>query len=83
MIEIVEAIAKEEHPGTTQEFFALLDITENNTQLWAAIHTLEKLKVEPETEHKALENIRKAAEGDCTEAMGYKMWLREYENGKS
>ena len=39
---------------------------------------LEKLSVDKKTEQKALKIIKKVANGNGTEAMGFQSWLSEY-----
>ena len=60
------------------KFKKLLDIEDYRTNLWAATHLLEKVKLEQDTETKALEIIQKAAMGDDLLGQGYKYWLRDW-----
>jgi hypothetical protein len=78
MYEIVEAIGYEQTKETPEQFAGLLDISDNKTNLWAAIHILERLPTDSDTEDKALEIIRKAAQGDGADAMGYQLWLDDW-----
>ncbi|MEZ4847295.1 MAG: hypothetical protein R3B93_01405 [Bacteroidia bacterium] len=82
MYEIVETIGLEQTAETIEHFARLLDISENKTNLWAAIHLLERLSVTSETEEKALNIIRVAAQGESADAMGYQFWLNDW-NGKN
>ena len=78
MYEIVEAIGYEKTHETSEQFVELLDISDHKTNLWAAIHILERLPIDTQTERKGLEIIKTAAQGDSADAMGYQGWLNDW-----
>jgi hypothetical protein len=80
MYKIIDILIKDGGNEWVSEFKKLLDSEDYRTNLWAATHLLEKLKLEEETETKALEIIKKAATGDDVLAQGYKYWLRDWES---
>ena len=82
MYEIVEAIGYKKTEETPEQFARLLNISDNKTNLWASIHILERIPIDSETEEKALDIIRTAAQGDSADAMGYQFWLNDW-NGKN
>ena len=55
-------------------FKQLLDMEENRTDLWAAVHMLEKMSVDIEAEKKALEII----EEEAKDSMGMTYWLKAW-----
>jgi len=65
------------------KFQELLDIKENNTDLWTATHLLERLKVEKPIEEKALIIIETVAKGKGVEALGYQYWLKKWYEQKN
>lgn len=82
MYEIVEAIGKKNSEETREQFAELLTLSENKTNLWAAIHMLERLPTDAETEIKALEIIRSAAQGNAPDALEYQFWLTNWNENK-
>jgi len=80
MYEIVESIGREDTSASINDFNRLLDISENGTNVWAAVHMLERLRVDSKTESKALQIIKQIAKGDSAEAMGFQSWLDDYKN---
>ncbi len=78
MYEIAEKIGYEQTTETINDFAKLLDITENKTNVWTAVHILERIPVDRTIEEKALAIIKKQAEGDTANAMGFKIWLDNY-----
>lgn len=78
MYEIVEAIGYEQTNETPEQFAGLLDISDNKTNLWAAIHILERLPTDSDIEKRALEIIRTATKGESADAMGYQSWLEDW-----
>ena len=78
MYKILESISEFENQADIQKFAELLNIEENRTNLWVATQMLEKLSVDKKTEQKALKLIKKVANGNGTEAMGFQSWLSEY-----
>ena len=78
MYEIAGAIGYEQTEETPEQFARLLDISDNKTNLWAAIHILERIPIDSATEEKALDIIRTAAQGDGAGAKGYQFWLNDW-----
>lgn len=78
MYKILESISESKNQTDIQKFAELLNIEENRTNLWIATQMLEKLNVDKKTEQKALKIIKKVANGNGTEAMGFQSWLSEY-----
>jgi hypothetical protein len=76
MYEIAEKIGYGQ--TTINDFANLLDITENKTNVWAAVHILERISASKTIEEKALKIIKQQADGDTAEAMGFKIWLDNY-----
>lgn len=78
MYEIAEIIGYEQATETIEDFAKLLDITDNKTNIWAAMHLLERIPADKKLEGKALSIIEQVAKGDSTESMGFKIWLENY-----
>jgi hypothetical protein len=78
MYEIVEKIGYEQTTETIDDFAKLLEINENNTNVWAAVHILERIPANKTIEEKALKIIKQQADGDTVEAMGFRIWLDNY-----
>ncbi len=78
MYKIVELISKNDNGIEMQKFAELLTVEENRTNLWVATHMLEKLNIDKKTKQQALKIINKVANGNGTDAMGYKSWLINY-----
>lgn len=78
MYKILESISESKNQTDIQKFTELLNVEENRTNLWVATQMLEKLNVDKKTEQKALKIIKKVANGNGTEAMGFQSWLSEY-----
>ena len=79
MYEVMNLLSKRNNQMEILNFAELLTVVENKTNLWVAAQMLEKLNVDEKTEQNALKIIKKAAEGDGTEGMGFRSWLAEYE----
>ncbi len=78
MYEIAEKIGYEQTTETIDDFAKLLEINENKTNVWAAVHILERIPADKLIEEKALKIIKQQADGDSAEAMGFKIWLDNY-----
>ena len=78
MYEIAEKIGYEQTTETIDDFAKLLDFADNNTNIWTAVHILERIPVDKTIEEKALTIIKKQADGDTVEAMGFRIWLDNY-----
>ncbi len=79
MYEIAEKFGYEQTTETIDDFAKLLEINENKTNVWAAVHILERIPADKKIEEKALKIIKNQAEGDSAEAMGFKIWLDNYQ----
>lgn len=77
MYKIVEAIKVFGSNGV-EEFSKLLDISENDVNVWVAVQILEKLSADSATEKKALEVIKKVANGNDINAYGFQIWLKQW-----
>jgi len=78
MYEIAEKIGYEQTTETIDDFTKLLEINENKTNVWAAVHIMERIPVDKKIEERALNIIKYQADGDSAEAMGFKIWLDDY-----
>jgi hypothetical protein len=78
MYEIAEKIGYEQTTETIDDFAKLLEINEYKTNVWAAVHILERIPADKTTEEKALKIIKQQADGDSADAMGFKIWLDNY-----
>lgn len=78
MYVIIEKIAYEQKKETIHDFTKLLEINENQTNVWAAVHILERIPTDKTIEEKALKIIKQQADRDSAEAMGFKIWLDNY-----
>jgi len=78
MYEIAEKIGYEQTTETIDDFAKLLDIIDNKTNVWAAVHLLERIPSDRTTEEKALQIIKKQADSDTAEAIGFRIWLDNY-----
>jgi len=79
MYEIAEKIGYEQTTETIDDFAKLLEINENKTNVWAAVHILERIPADKKIEGKALKIIINQADGNSAEAMGFKIWLDNYQ----
>ena len=80
MYAIIESLnVSPEHEGVA-EFTKLLDVEENKTNLWVATQLLERTSLDGETETKALNIIKKVAAGDSADALGFRYWLKDWNN---
>lgn len=78
MYEIAEKISYKQTTETIDDFAKLLDINDNKTNVWTAVHILERVPADKTIEEKALKIIKKQADGDSADAMGFKIWLDNY-----
>jgi len=72
MYEIAEKIGYEQTAKTIDDFAKLLEIHENKTNVWVAVHILERIPANKTIEEKALRIIKQQADGDTAKAMGLK-----------
>ncbi|WP_074410353.1 MULTISPECIES: hypothetical protein [Aquimarina] len=80
MYQIVDLISKNNCQNEIDKFSKLLYDKKNRTNLWSAIHLLEKLTFDKQTEKTALKIIQNVAKGDSIEALGFQYWLKEYKS---
>ena len=59
-------------------FAALLDVSTNKANLWAAHHILEYMGFSKSLEQRALGIIRENAKGESPDAFGEQLWLRDW-----
>lgn len=78
MYQKAEKIGYEQTTESIDDFARLSDVTENQTNVWTAVHILERIPANHTIAEKALQIIKKQAEGDSTDAMGFKIWLDNY-----
>jgi hypothetical protein len=78
MYKIVDTIVSDFGVDGAREFSLLLDVTENETNIWAATHLLEKMKADPAAEKKALAIIKNVAEQNDARGLGYRHWLENW-----
>jgi len=78
MYEIAESIGYEKTTETIDDFAKLLDINDNNTNVWTAVHIIERVPIDKKIEERALKIIKQQAEGNSADAMGFKIWLDNY-----
>ena len=74
MYKIVDTIILEFGAEGSNEFEKLIEFKQDGTDVWASMHLLEKMKVEPKIEKKALDIIREEAQN----SIGMDYWLKEY-----
>ena len=78
MIVIATSILANHEAEGIAEFAKLLEDNHNGTDLWCAIHILEKMSPNSQITEKALSIIRGASSGDSADAMGYQIWLENW-----
>ena len=78
MYKIMNLLSENNNGTEILNFAELLTVEENKTNLWVATQMLEKLNVDKKTEQNALKIIKKVANGNGTEAIGFQSWLAEY-----
>lgn len=83
MYEIVSHLSQDASLECVNQFYELFQMSENNTNVWAAIHSLEHLTPDTLKTKKALSIIGKAAEGESAEAFGFQLWLKDWNNKSS
>jgi hypothetical protein len=83
MYEIIDSIRGEKTNETIVEFKGLLDLTLNKTNLWAAIHLLERITLDTDLENKAIKIVEAAAKRNDNEAIGYQIWINEWKEKRN
>jgi len=78
MYEIAESIGHEKITETIDDFAKLLEITDNKTNVWTAVHIIERVPVDKKIKEKALKIIKQQSNGNSADAMGFKIWLDNY-----
>ena len=78
MYEIAEKIGYEQTEETVEDFAKLLDVTTDKTNVWAAVHILERIPAAKPVEEKALSIIKHVADGVSAESFGFKICLDNY-----
>lgn len=79
MYQIAKDIAKEPTKDIINNFVKLLNVDADKVNIWAAVHILELIKVDEATRLKALSIIKEVANENSTDALGYRIWLKNYE----
>lgn len=79
MRKIAKKIGNERNMDSLQMFRELLDVTENEVNLWGAIHWLELIGVDDFTNEKALNIIKNHIKIKGKDYYGFELWLKEYE----
>ena len=77
MISISRDISQMGQPGL-EAFASLLDVSTNRTDLWAAHHILEHMDFNETLKQRALAIIRENAKGQSADALGQRMWLKDW-----
>lgn len=80
MYEIVETINKKFDIIGTEQFQKLLDTTDYKTNIWVAIHLLEKLEPDQINKTKALSIINQIAKSNDPDAFAFNQWLKDWNN---
>ena len=80
MYKIIELISEKNDKLEIKKFTELLNIKENRTNIWTATHILEKMNVDKKTEQLALEIIKKVANENGIDSLGYQSWLNNYKS---
>jgi aspartate oxidase len=82
MYEIVELIRDHYGAEGVRRISRLLDVEDYKTNRWLATQLLEKVKLDDEIKIKALSIIEQIAESDDPSAIGFQIWLQNWQNGK-
>ncbi len=83
MYEIIDLIKSQFGINGIKEFSKLLGIKDYDINVWSATHLLEKMSPDKETEEKALDVIRCVANNSDTRGLGFRNWLKAYEEKNS
>ena len=78
MYQIVNIINSDFGGDGINEFKKLIYYKENKTDLWAAVHMLEKMEIDKATMQKALTIIKQEAK----QSVGLEYWLKAYEKNR-
>ena len=82
MYEIVGLVRDHYGADGLREISALLDIEDYQTNRWLATQLLERVKLDDEIMVKALSIIKQVAEGDDPSAIGFQIWLQNWNDGR-
>lgn len=78
MYKIVQQLNRDFGPKGIEKIKPLMEVTDYRTNLWLAVHLLEKAKLDQGTEIKALEIVEQFSNEDDILAAGYKSWLKAW-----
>ncbi|MCK0158951.1 hypothetical protein MWU65_17320 [Cellulophaga sp. F20128] len=78
MYQLVQMISKKNNLNEVAKFSELLTEEENRTNIWAAVHLLEKLEYDKTSGENALKIIKKIASGNDAQALGFQYWLKDF-----
>ena len=79
MYTLIETLRDDFSTDYIRQFSSLLNISDQDTNLWAAAQMLERLQLEKDIEQKALSIIKATANSDKPVALGFQMWLKDWE----
>ena len=80
LIAIAEQVSKQHG---TDEFAVLLDHKEHGVRNWAAFNLIERMSPSRETVKKALTNIELLSKSEHIDAMGARLWLKNWRKKKT
>jgi hypothetical protein len=78
MYKLIDVLKRDFTGEEVVEFAKLLDMKEHNTNVWVAAQMLERLDLSNDLQIKALTVIKEVAAGDSPEALGFKIWLKNW-----
>jgi hypothetical protein len=79
MYKLIQALQSDFQKADIGEFAQLLNVSKNMTNLWVATQMLEKLSLEKDIVRKSLSIIREEARSNRPDAIGFQMWLKDWE----
>lgn len=79
MYQIVDTVYSQFGLEGLDGFSRLLDLVENGTNVWAAVHIVEKMNPDPKIKEKALSIIKKVASENNAQGLGFRHWLKHHE----
>jgi hypothetical protein len=82
MYKLIETLKGDFSQEDVRQFSSLLDISDQNTNLWVAAQMLERLQLEKDIEQKALSVIKLTVNSERPEALGFQMWLKDWKAKK-
>ncbi len=78
MYQIVDTIHSQFGVEGLHEFAHLLDLVENETNVWVAVHIVEKMNPDSKRKEEALSIIRKVADRNTAQGLGFRHWLKNH-----